>query len=111
MKHLKDLVTACNIYMDEVTPPNVRLLEAIAQYCTKILRTFGVISSSSVGLGFPTEMAGEGVGLEAAVLPFASLVADFREEVRQISLKEKCMTIVCTPLGCVYIIVILIYHI
>lgn len=87
MRLLKDLVGACNIYMDESNPPNTHLLENVALYITKMLRIFGAVPSSAT-LGFPVEA--QGLDVEATIVPFASLVADFREEVRQISLQEKC---------------------
>jgi cysteinyl-tRNA synthetase len=73
--------------MDESSPSNAHLLENVALYMTKILSVFGALPSN-VTFGFP--VASEGVDRETAVIPFASLVADFREEVRQISLHEKC---------------------
>lgn len=87
MKCLKDLVNLCNVYMDDAAP-NSRLLESIASYCTQMFRVFGVIQSD-VGLGFPVEGV-EQVNVEATVTPFASLLADFREQVRQVALEEKC---------------------
>lgn len=86
MKHLKDLTSSCNIYLDESDAPNTHLLETVALYVTKMLRIFGTIPSD-VSLGFPVEA--KGLDVESTVLPFASLVSDFREEVRQVSLEVK----------------------
>ena len=87
MKHLRDLVSRCNVYMTEADQPNTKLLENVALYVTKMLQIFGAIPSSS-SIGYPVES--QQLDVEATVLPFASLVANFREEVRQISLQEKC---------------------
>ena len=87
MKHLRDLLGSCNVYVTECDPPNTRLLENVALYVTKMLQMFGVIPSSRI-IGYPVQS--EQVDVEATVLPFASLVANFREEVRQVSLQEKC---------------------
>ena len=87
MRLLKDLVTTCNIYMTEATSPNGRLLENVAVYCTKMLQIFGVIPSGAK-IGYPVES--QSLDVEATIMPFVSLAAEFREEVRQISLKEKC---------------------
>lgn len=85
MRHLRGLVSACNVYVDEGSS-NVHLLETISLYVTKMLKIFGAIPSN-MSIGFPVE--DEGIDMESAVIPFASLLSDFREEVRQISLQEK----------------------
>lgn len=88
MRHLRDIVSVCNVYMDENAPPNTHLLETVALYVTKMLRIFGALPSTAT-IGFPVES--HITDVEANVTSFASLVADFREEVRQISLQEKCI--------------------
>lgn len=87
MKHLRELVSRSNVYMTEADPPNTHLLENVALYVTKMLQVFGAVPSPR-GIGYPVES--QQLDVEATVLPFASLVASFREEVRQISLQEKC---------------------
>ena len=87
MKHLRELVNRCNVYMTEAKPPNTHLLENVALYITKMLQVFGAIPSPST-VGYPVHS--QQLDVEATVLPFASLVGNFREEVRQISLQEKC---------------------
>lgn len=87
MRNLRNLVSACNFYVDDSSTPSAHLLENVALYMTKMLRMFGALPSDET-FGFP--VATEGVDAEATVIPFASLVADFREEVRQLSLQEKC---------------------
>lgn len=92
MKHMRDLVGACNVYCSESSvPPNSRLLETIALYCTRMLQIFGVIPSESK-IGYPVEgkVAGQHVDVEATVVPFATIIANFREEVRTVALEEKC---------------------
>ena len=96
MKHLRDLVSACNIYMDSDSY-NTRLLENVALYITKMLQVFGAVPSSS-GLGYP--VPAQELDVESAVIPFASAVATFREEVRQISLQGKSKEINVTSVYC-----------
>ena len=91
MRHLRDIVSACNVYVDENARPNTHLLETVALYVTKMLKIFGALPSTAT-IGFPVES--QTTDVEASVTSFASLVADFREEVRQISLQEKCIHIV-----------------
>lgn len=88
MRHLRDIVSACNVYMDDNAPPNTHLLETMALYVTKMLRIFGTLPSTAT-VGFPVES--QTTDVEANVTAIASLVADFREEVRQISLQDKCI--------------------
>ena len=93
MKHLRELIGVCNIYCAEQdTHPNCPLLETIATYCTRILQIFGIVPTDSK-IGYPLESTatGEGVDVETLVVPFASLMADFREEVRTVALQDKCM--------------------
>ena len=92
MRHLKNLIRICNVYLnDQTAPPNCPLVETMATYCTKMLQMFGVIPSES-RLGFSAEegVEGGGVDVEGLVVPFASLLADFREEVRSVALQDKC---------------------
>lgn len=93
MKQLRELIGACNVYLAETASPNARLLENVALYCTKILQVFGAIPTGSK-LGYPVDS--EEMDMEGAVTPFASLMAEFREEVRQISLKDKCGLMQCS---------------
>lgn len=92
MKHLRDLISACNIYMENPVL-NAQLLENIGLYLTRMLQIFGAVPSFS-GLGFPVES--QELDIESAVVPYASLVAEFREEVRQVSLQDKSTTIMFT---------------
>ena len=72
-------------------PPNCPLLRTIALYCTRMLQIFGVIlTDSRIGYALEGQVAGQHSDIEATVMPFATLIADFREEVRTISLKESC---------------------
>ena len=93
LKHLRDLVGACNIYCSEqpaAAHPNLPLLEAIALYCTKMLKVFGVVPSDC-SIGYPVVGGGAALSnMEDAVMPFATLLADFREEVRTVSLEQAC---------------------
>ena len=60
MRFMKELVTASNIYLsDQASSANVRLLQNIASYLTKILTVFGVIPGPT-GLGFPVTSQASG---------------------------------------------------
>ena len=106
MRLLKELVTTCNIYLsDQRTSTNVLLLQNIASYLTDILRVFGVIPDPT-SLGFPvSQSSGDKVCpislspsvntsiispvQEDNVMPYLTLLADFRAEVRRRALDVK----------------------
>lgn len=97
---MRDLIGACNVYSaDLTTPPNCHLLETIALYCTRLLQIFGMIPSDS-RIGFPVEStsAGQAVDVEGLIIPFASLLAEFREDVRTVALNNKCMFVLINVL-------------
>jgi len=83
---LKDLVGACNIYIQTrkcQNNLNGPLLKNAACFVTRILRIFGVIPShEEETFGFRKEGSGEGIDEEEVVLPFVHLLSDFREKVR-----------------------------
>lgn len=54
MKSLRSLVSSANVYSSSQDSPNVRLLVSIAQYLTRMLTLFGVITQNS-NIGFPVE--------------------------------------------------------
>ena len=116
MKILRDVISACNVYMSQggSSPSNARLVDSIAHYVTYVLSVFGVIPLDS-GIGFPVE--GESganvvslvytcvlvgyvesikihsfVSQESVLLPLASLIASFREDVRRVALENKSKT-------------------
>ena len=56
LRHMKELVATCNVYIAEQSSPNARLLGDIAQYLTYLFRVFGV-SNQDTSIGFSVEGA------------------------------------------------------
>ncbi|XP_068438089.1 cysteine--tRNA ligase, cytoplasmic isoform X2 [Clinocottus analis] len=68
--------------------PNRLLLGGVAQYLTRMLQIFGAIEGSEP-IGFPVGGAGQSADLESTVMPFLSVLSDFREGVRKIAREQK----------------------
>uniref|UniRef100_A0A8C6T3B8 Cysteine--tRNA ligase, cytoplasmic n=1 Tax=Neogobius melanostomus TaxID=47308 RepID=A0A8C6T3B8_9GOBI len=68
--------------------PNRLLLEGIATYLTYMLKVFGAIEGSEP-IGFPVGGQGQNVDLESTVMPYLSVLSDFREGVRKIAREQK----------------------
>ncbi|XP_043255934.1 cysteine--tRNA ligase, cytoplasmic [Colletes gigas] len=79
---IRDLVTHCNIYMNQSKQPNTLLLRDVAVYITKIFTIFGAISSSHDTIGFPLDDKIADVNVEDVVMPYLEILANFRQEVR-----------------------------
>ncbi|XP_015118826.1 cysteine--tRNA ligase, cytoplasmic [Diachasma alloeum] len=83
---IRDLVGHCNIYTKSVTPspPNTLLLRDIAVYITKIFITFGAITDSNEGIGFPIDSneCTKNNNIEETVLPYLDIIGQFREKIR-----------------------------
>jgi cysteinyl-tRNA synthetase len=89
MRVMKELVNTGSIYLSlQSGPANARLLHNIASYLTAILRVFGVISDSSP-IGFPLATTQSSENMEEVVMPYLSLLAGFREDVRKKALEVK----------------------
>lgn len=103
MQLVRDLVSASNVYLTDGTghtPPNTKLLQGIAQYLTHLLRVFGVVPGDQNTLGFPLRQQTE-VDQERVVMPYLTVMADFREKIRKTALEEKseCLN-VCAEMKC-----------
>lgn len=88
---LRNVVYDCNVYMqakkNSRSSPNAVLLRNIAEYITGIFRVFGATDDrpGDVGsIGFGSRSLWTAAG-EEAVMPYLKAMADFRENVRQIS--------------------------
>lgn len=68
--------------------PNRMLLESIATYLTNMLKIFGAIEGSDP-IGFPVGGQSQNVDLESTVMPYLSVLSDFREGVRKIAREQK----------------------
>ncbi|KAF7266872.1 hypothetical protein GWI33_019804 [Rhynchophorus ferrugineus] len=77
---LRDLVSGANIYLKDRKPPNKVLLYDIGVYVTKILNVFGTTHECSK-LGFPSSNNSSG-DAEETIMPYLSILADFRDKVR-----------------------------
>uniref|UniRef100_A0A672MTQ9 Cysteine--tRNA ligase, cytoplasmic n=1 Tax=Sinocyclocheilus grahami TaxID=75366 RepID=A0A672MTQ9_SINGR len=91
LEEMRALVGQSNTYMaarrSAKLPPNRMLLQSIALYLTDMLKvTFGAIEGSEP-IGFP--VGGNGQNLESTVMPYLSVLSDFREDVRKIAREKK----------------------
>ncbi|KAL6113666.1 cars1 [Pungitius sinensis] len=68
--------------------PNRMLLEGIAAYLTGMLKVFGAIEGSEP-IGFPVGGPSQNIDLESTVMPYLSVLSDFREGVRRIAREQK----------------------
>jgi cysteinyl-tRNA synthetase len=84
---MKELVSASNVYLsDQSASANARLLHNIAGYLSDMLRVFGVIAGPTA-VGFPVNQSSD--DQESAVMPYLTVLANFREEVRKRALEAK----------------------
>lgn len=82
LENIRDLVGHCNVYTKTIKSPNTLLLRDIAVYITKMFVTFGAISSSNEGIGFPIDSDNKNVNVEETVLPYLEILGEFRDNVR-----------------------------
>uniref|UniRef100_A0A8C1Y8T4 Cysteine--tRNA ligase, cytoplasmic n=1 Tax=Cyprinus carpio TaxID=7962 RepID=A0A8C1Y8T4_CYPCA len=92
LEEMRALVGQSNTYMaarrSAKLLPNRMLLQSIALYLTDMLKTFGAIEGSEP-IGFPVGGNGQNADLESTVIPYLSVLSDFREDVRKIAREEK----------------------
>ncbi|XP_063738059.1 cysteine--tRNA ligase, cytoplasmic isoform X2 [Eleginops maclovinus] len=90
MEEMRVLVGQSNSYIASMKStklrPNRMLMESIAAYLTNMLKVFGAIEGSEP-IGFPVGQS-QNVDLESTVMPYLSVLSNFREEVRKIA-REK----------------------
>uniref|UniRef100_A0A8C2HGR9 Cysteine--tRNA ligase, cytoplasmic n=1 Tax=Cyprinus carpio TaxID=7962 RepID=A0A8C2HGR9_CYPCA len=90
LEEMRALVGQSNTYMaarrSAKLPPNRMLLQGIALYLTNMLKTFGALEGAEP-IGFP--VGGSGQNLENTVMPYLSVLSDFREDVRRIAREKK----------------------
>ncbi|KAM8895104.1 cysteine--tRNA ligase, cytoplasmic isoform 2-T2 [Spinachia spinachia] len=68
--------------------PNRMLLEGIATYLTGMLKVFGATEASE-SIGFPVGGQSQSIDLESTVMPYLTVLSDFREGVRKIAREQK----------------------
>lgn len=92
LEEMRALVGQSNTYMaarrSAKLPPNRMLLQSIALYLTDMLKTFGAIEGTDP-IGFPVGGNGQSADLESTVMPYLSVLSDFREDVRKIAREKK----------------------
>lgn len=80
---IQGLVKSTNTYLgSKGIKCNHLLLEAVGQYVTKILRTFGVTGSAGGDIAYGDE-GGEGLSREKVISPVLDAFCEFRDEVRR----------------------------
>uniref|UniRef100_H3CGN6 Cysteine--tRNA ligase, cytoplasmic n=1 Tax=Tetraodon nigroviridis TaxID=99883 RepID=H3CGN6_TETNG len=91
MEEMRLLVGQSNSYMasrkNARSSPNRMLLESIARYLTHMLKIFGAVEELA-SIGFPVGQK-ENMDLESAVMPYLSVLSDFRADVRKIAREQK----------------------
>lgn len=93
LDNLRDLVSLSNIYIrDNRDALNSLLLKRIALYITDILFIFGTIAGPRGGIGFPIGDSHE-TNLEESLMPYLSVMADFRGAVRKSAREVKATEI------------------
>lgn len=92
LRHMQELVKLTNIYIsgkkEKKESSNHQLLEGIAKYLTHMLKIFGAIDEEQA-IGFPVAGKSAAANHEEVAMPYVQLLADFREEVRNVARDEK----------------------
>uniref|UniRef100_A0A669EH53 Cysteine--tRNA ligase, cytoplasmic n=1 Tax=Oreochromis niloticus TaxID=8128 RepID=A0A669EH53_ORENI len=92
MEEMRTLVSQSNSYIASKKSaklrPNRMLMESIAAYLTNMLKIFGAIEGSDP-IGFPMGGQSQSVDLESTVMPYLTVLSDFREHVRKIAREQK----------------------
>ncbi|CAB1422144.1 unnamed protein product [Pleuronectes platessa] len=92
MEEMRQLVNQSNSYIasrkSSKLRPNRLLVESVAVYLTNMLKIFGTIEGSDP-VGFPVGGQGQSIDLESTVMPYLSVLSDFRERVRRIARELK----------------------
>ncbi|KAI0208122.1 Cysteine--tRNA ligase, cytoplasmic [Lamellibrachia satsuma] len=89
---MRELVSSSNVYIDSHRKSGIAtnrlLLQRIATYVTKMLRTFGAIKGDET-IGFAQAVSQGGNNVEELVMPYLSAFAKFRDDVRQVARQQK----------------------
>uniref|UniRef100_A0A8C4R1K5 Cysteine--tRNA ligase, cytoplasmic n=2 Tax=Eptatretus burgeri TaxID=7764 RepID=A0A8C4R1K5_EPTBU len=92
LEEMRALVGHCNSYMATAKsakrPVSKCLLKNVAVYLTDMLKIFGAIEGDDP-IGFPIGASTQVTDLEAMVMPYLTVLSEFREEVRAIARAEK----------------------
>jgi len=92
LQHMQSLVKLANVYIGskkkEGVTANHSVLHGIAKYLTRLLKIFGA-NDGKQEIGFPVSGIGGSENQEDIVMPYISLLAKYRSEVRAIAKEEK----------------------
>uniref|UniRef100_A0A7N8XHG5 Cysteine--tRNA ligase, cytoplasmic n=1 Tax=Mastacembelus armatus TaxID=205130 RepID=A0A7N8XHG5_9TELE len=92
MEEMRVLVSQSNSYIASRKSarlrPNRMLVESIAVYLTNMLKIFGAVEGSDA-IGFPMGGQSHSIDLESTVMPYLTVLSDFREGVRRIAREQK----------------------
>lgn len=92
---LRDVVSASNIYIERKLKsnetPSLGLLKNIAVYITRIFKMFGAIEGEQE-FGFPTSEDSGTRNVEDTVMPYLTVLASFRDEIRAEARRRKDLT-------------------
>lgn len=93
---IKDLIKACNIYVPEIRNkrrPNRILLENIGAFILKIFKIFGAVQADEDWLTVSGGAATGTVDVEETVMPYLTVFANFREDIRKVAREEKVTSV------------------
>ncbi|XP_061622197.1 cysteine--tRNA ligase, cytoplasmic isoform X2 [Phyllopteryx taeniolatus] len=92
LEEMRQLISQSNSYIASKKSaklrPNRMLMQSIAMYLTNMLQIFGAIEGSEP-IGFPVGGQGQDVDLESTVMPYLSVLSEFREQVRKIARQQE----------------------
>ncbi|RDD44623.1 Cysteine--tRNA ligase, cytoplasmic [Trichoplax sp. H2] len=94
MKELKELINQSNSYIASKRSlkqsPNARLLKKISRYIVKMLRIFGVtVDEIETTIGFPSYTDNKNINKENTIMPYLTVLAEFRAKVRDSARLQK----------------------
>ncbi|XP_043269194.1 cysteine--tRNA ligase, cytoplasmic [Venturia canescens] len=90
---IRDIIGECNVYTKECKNSNTLLLRDIAVYITRMMVVFGAISSQHEAIGFPIDDQSAGSNVEETIMPYLTILGDFREKVRGHAIASKATDI------------------
>jgi len=83
MAELQALVSRTNVYIkDAGKNPNVEVINKVAQYVSKMLKTFGLDGVVADPIGFSSGDAAGGLSAEDVAMPYLQVLSTFRDTIR-----------------------------
>ncbi|XP_053385262.1 cysteine--tRNA ligase, cytoplasmic-like [Mercenaria mercenaria] len=93
---IKDLIKACNIYVPDIRNkrrPNRILLENIGAFILRIFKIFGAVQANEDWLTVSSGATTGSVDVEEMVMPYLTVFANFREDIRKVAREEKVTSV------------------